>query len=90
MPEAAAAEGATDTDCPITAILPLSSTMIFCAVLSPSPLTFFSSTAFSVAMMFRSSDGLYVERIVRAVLPPTPDTLISARNNSRSSFAAKP
>ena len=31
-----------------------------------------------------------LERIIRAVLPPTPETLIRWRNSSRSAFDAKP
>ena len=72
------------------AILPLSSTMIFWAVLRPNPLTFFSKTAFSDAMTDCSSRGEKAERIMRAVLPPTPETLRSSRNSSRSVFVEKP
>ena len=39
------------------AILPLNSTMIFCAVFSPNPLTFLRRTAFSVAMIPCNSLG---------------------------------
>ena len=38
-------------------ILPLNSTMIFCAVFSPNPLTFLRRTAFSVAMIPCNSLG---------------------------------
>ena len=42
---------------PRPAILPLNSTMIFCAVFSPNPLTFLRRTAFSVAMIPCNSLG---------------------------------
>ena len=75
---------------PSPAALSFSSTMIFWAVFRPSALTFLSSTAVSVARMLASYAGEEVESIMRAVIPPTPETLTSSRKTSRSSRVAKP
>jgi hypothetical protein len=44
----------------------------------------------AVEMIVANSLGENVDRIIRAVPPPTPDTPIKRRNNSRSSREANP
>ena len=60
------------------------------AVFSPMPFTDFSTRSLPVRMTFVSSWGVNDEMIIRAVLPPTPLTVSSCRNSSRSSLPAKP
>ena len=62
------------------------STMIFCAVFRPSPLTVFSTSACPVATIVQTSSAVNEERIIRAVLPPTPETPINDRKISRSAI----
>ena len=71
-------------------ILSLRSTMTRCAVFRPMPLTVFYTPVFSVLMTLISSLGESAERIMRAVLPPMPDTEINCRKSSRSCLSAKP
>ena len=71
-------------------ILSFKSTITRWAVFKPIPFTVFSKLAFSVLITFINSEGDKAERIMRAVLPPMPDTEISRRNSSRSCLSAKP
>ena len=64
--------------------------MILCAVRSPMPFTVLSSFSLPVAMTLHSSAGDIAERIILAVLAPTPDTVMSSRNISRSCLLANP
>ena len=75
---------------PVTEILSYKSTMIRWAVFSPMPLTLFSSLSLPELMTLQSSAGLRAESIMRAVLPPMPDTVINNRNNSLSCLVEKP
>ena len=63
--------------------------MIFCAVFRPSPLTVFSTSACPVATIVQTSSAVNEERIIRAVLPPTPETPINDRKISRSARLKK-
>ena len=71
-------------------ILSFKSTITRWAVFNPIPFTVFSRLAFSVLITFTSSAGESAESIIRAVLPPMPETEISNKNNSRSCLSAKP
>ena len=53
--------------------------MMRCAVFSPMPFTLFSTRSLLVEIALHSSEGDADERIMRAVLAPTPDTVISSR-----------
>ena len=64
--------------------------MMRCAVFRPMPFTLFSAFSLPVDMMFTSSVALVALRIMRAVLLPTPLTVMSIRYISRSCFVAKP
>ena len=71
-------------------ILSFRSTITRCAVFSPMPFTAFSILAFSVLITFTSSAGERAESIIRAVLPPMPDTEINSKNSSRSCLSTNP
>ena len=75
---------------PSTAILSLRSTMMRCAVRSPIPFTVFSIFSLPEEMTLHSSAGDMAERIMRAVLAPTPDTVMRSRNISRSCLVENP
>ena len=71
-------------------ILSFKSTITRWAVFRPMPFTVFSRLAFPVLMAFINSEGDRAERIMRAVLPPMPDTEINSRNSSRSCLSINP
>ena len=71
-------------------ILSFSSTMMRCAALGPIPYTLFNDRASSVWTILAKSAGVKAESIMRAVCPPTPDTLSSNANKSRSMRVANP
>ena len=64
---------------PRLTILSFRSRMMRCAVLSPIPFTVFSILSLPVEITLQSSAGDIDERIILAVLPPTPDTVMSRR-----------
>ena len=64
---------------PLATILSFRSTMMRCAVRTPMPFTLFSIRSSPPAMMLQSSFGVIEERIIRAVLAPTPETVMSRR-----------
>ena len=68
----------------------LRSTRIRWAVFVPIPLTATREFSSLSAIARTSSDGDREERIIRAVLGPTPGTVVSIKNSSRSSIPAKP
>ena len=61
-----------------------------CAVILPIPLMPFTSRSLPVEMALHSSLTLIDDNIIRAVLGPTPLTVISSSNISRSFFDTKP
>ena len=60
------------------------------ALLSPMPLTLLILLMFSLKIAWRISSEVSVDSIILADATPIPDTLMSRRNSSRSSFVAKP
>ena len=64
---------------PRLTILSFRSRMMRCAVFSPMPFTPFSIFSFPVEITLQSSLGDMDERIILAVFPPTPDTVMSSR-----------
>jgi len=64
--------------------------MIRCAVILPIPLMPWISRALPVEMALQSSLTLMPESIIRAVFAPTPFTVISSSNISRSFLFTKP
>ena len=60
------------------------------AVFSPMPFTVLSSLSLPELMTLTNSAGVRAERIMRAVLPPMPDTLMSSRKRARSWRVEKP
>ena len=71
-------------------ILSCKSTIIRCAAFGPMPFTWRSILSFPSPIMPHSSAGVIAERIMRAIPAPTPLTLVSIRNNSRSVRLSKP
>ncbi len=70
--------------------LSLSSRMSLWALLVPIPLIDLILLRSSARIALRISSELRDESIMRAVDAPIPDTLISRRNSSRSSFVENP
>ena len=64
---------------PRLTILSFRSMMIRCAVFSQIPFTVFSTLSLPVEMISQSSRGESEERIIRAVFPPTPETVMRRR-----------
>ena len=75
---------------PLCTILSFRSTMMRWAVRRPMPFTPFSSRSSPVEMALQSSCTDIDERIIRAVPAPTPLTVMSSMNISRSCRVAKP
>ena len=75
---------------PRASTLSFRSTMMRWAVFRPMPFTPFSRRSLPEAMALLRSAGDADDKIMRAVLPPTPDTLMSNRYRARSCFDAKP
>ena len=64
---------------PAETILSRKSTMMRWAVFSPMPFTLLSNDSLPVAMVSHSSRGDIDERIILAVLAPTPETVSNNR-----------
>ena len=64
--------------------------MMRCAVILPMPFTPCISLALPVEMALHSSLTLMPESIIRAVFVPTPLTVMSSSNISRSFLFTKP
>jgi hypothetical protein len=75
---------------PEVAILSFKSTMMRWAVFRPMPFTVFNNLSLPELITPHSSEGDKADRIIRAVLPPMPDTEISNKNNSRSCLVENP
>ena len=52
--------------------------MMRCAVFSPMPFTPFNTRSSPLAITLHNSFGDRLERIIRAVFAPTPDTVINS------------
>ena len=75
---------------PSEMILSRRSMMMRWAVFKPIPLTLFRMRSSPLAMMLHSSDGVSDDRIIRAVLAPTPLTVISNWYRERSCLLMNP
>ena len=64
---------------PLVITLSRKSTMMRCAVFSPMPFTPFSTRSSPLAITLHSSFGDRLDRIIRAVFAPTPETVMSSR-----------
>ena len=75
---------------PKSAILSFRSTIMRWAVRRPMPFTVFNIFSLPEDITPQSSAGVISESIMRAVLTPTPDTVMSSRKMLLSSLVAKP